>query len=76
MPPKSKGKAKVTQKESIESYSQDSTKTPSWFELVQKNEKASSSSNKIKKLDQKVPVQLRPPKCYQQTELKTLIKRF
>ena len=53
MPLKTKGKAKVTLKESKESYSQDSIKTPSWFELIQKNEKASSSSSKTRTLDQK-----------------------
>ena len=52
MPPKAKGKTKVTQKESKESYSQDSIKTPSWFELLQKNDQGSSSSSKTKTLDQ------------------------
>ena len=56
MSPKAKGKAKVTQKESKESYSQDSIKTSSWFELIQKNERASSSSSKTKNPDQKAPI--------------------
>ena len=54
MLPKAKGKAKVTQKESKESYSQDSTKILSWLELVQTDDRASSSSNKTKKSSQKV----------------------
>ena len=52
MPPKAKGKAKVTQKESKESYSQDSAKTPSWFELIRKNDQGPRSSSKTKTPDQ------------------------
>ena len=52
MPPKAKGKAKITQKESKESYSQDSVKIPSWFELIRKNDQGPSSSSKTKTPDQ------------------------
>ena len=65
MPSKAKGKAKVTQKESKESYSQDSVKTPSWFELIQKNDKGSSSSSKTRTPDQSTlePTKKLPNQC-------------
>ena len=52
MPPKAKGKAKITQKESKESYSQDSAKNPSWLELIRASDQGSSSSGKTKTPDQ------------------------